>query len=98
MKIDQFEALDLAAAMQGVDPINVTDLSPEEGETSAEDIEEGLMQRFGITLEQLQGIAEVLVPMCSCDTSSLTGEFRRGFVFDRSYVVKQSLPVPSATL
>lgn len=92
MKIDEFEALDLAAAMQGVDPLDVTDASPAEGETSADDIEEGLMEKFGITLEQLQGIAEVLVPMCACDTSSLTGEFRRGFVFDGSYVVKQSFP------
>lgn len=98
MKIDEFEALDLAAAMQGVDPLDVTDAVPAEGETSSEDIEKGLIQRFGITLEQLQGIAEVLVPMCACNTSSLTGEFRRGFVFDRSYVVKQSLPTPSATL
>lgn len=81
VNIDFWESAELAAAILDVDP-------PEDDE-GVEKIEDNFLNRYGTDLETLAKIAEKLVPMCACDKSPLTGVFRRGFVRDGSYVVKE---------
>lgn len=86
--IDRCKAADLAAAMLGK-------LLPEE-EGDAAEIEAGLIQRTGVDLDCLAATAELLLPLCACDVSPLTKLFRRGFVHDGSYIVKQTMVASQA--
>lgn len=78
--IEEFEALELAAAMLGQD-------EPETAEEE-EALEEALLERFGVDIEVLTRVAGALLPLCACCRSPLTERSYRGFAKDGCFIVK----------
>lgn len=87
--IDHWESAELAAAVLGV-------AAPEE-DKDIEKIEDAFISKYGVDLDNFASIAEKLVPLCGWDVSPLTGNFRRGFIRDGSYIVKQIVPDEEVT-
>lgn len=78
--VEEFEALELAAAMLGRD-------EPETAEEE-EALEQALLERFGVDIEVLIKVAGALLPLCACGRSSLTDRGYRGFARDGCFIVK----------
>ena len=72
------DAEDMAAAILGLDEA-----------ADSEAIEMTLADRFDVSLEQFQKIAEALMPFTIPAPAALSGEVFNGFVANGAFIVKQ---------
>lgn len=72
------EAEELAVAVLGMD----------ESVAESDAVEQALADKFGISVEQFQQVAEALMPFTIPAQAALSGEISHGFVKDGAFIVK----------
>lgn len=77
MKLHWHDVEELAAAALGLGDDADSDV-----------IEGGLIDKFDVSFEQFQAVAEALVDFTLPAQAALSGEFFKGFVRDKSFIVK----------
>jgi hypothetical protein len=78
--VEDFEAIELAAAMLG---------KPEpETDDATRALEDECIDRFGVDPYQLAEIASHLLPLCEHGTAALSGASVRGFAKDGAFICK----------
>jgi hypothetical protein len=82
--MEWMEAEELAAAVMGLD----------EETADSYMIEQVLDDKFGVSLEQFQQIAEALMPFTIPAQAAVSGKNFHGFVKDGAFICKQQVTLP----
>lgn len=77
--MDWMEAEELAIAVLGLN---------EDDDPDSHQIEQAMYDRFEITLEQFQKVAEALLPFTVPAKAAISGDAFQGFVKDGAFIVK----------
>lgn len=83
MQVNDDDALDVAAAIFGIDLY-----ADDENSTVVED---RLYETYGIGIEELCKLLEALIPMITVAKSPLTDTLYRGFAHDNFFLVKEEI-------
>lgn len=82
-----YEAEELAARIAGIDPDKDNDY--------ASKAEQWLADKWEVSMEQFQQIAEALIPFTIPARTAITNSLAQGFVYDGAFICKQ--PVKAAS-
>lgn len=78
---DVYDAADLWAAMR--------DKPAPENDDAIQELEDDIINYFGIDLFALAEIAGMLLPFCTVAELAISGEKARGFAKDGAFIIKQ---------
>lgn len=86
--MDWMETEELAIVVLGLN---------EDDDPDSDTIEQAMFDKFAISLEQFQAVAEALMPLTIPAKAAISGEAFIGFVKDGAFIVKAPV-VPNASL
>jgi len=85
--MDWMDAEELAVAVLGLD----------EEAADSDAIEQAVADKFEISMEQFQAVAEALVPFTIPTRAAISGEMFHGFVKDGAFICKQAVKHAAST-
>lgn len=84
--MDWMEAEELAVAVLGY---------CEDDELDSDTVEQKMFEKFEISMEQFQAVAEALMPLTIPANAAISGEAFNGFVKDGAFIVKAPVLTPN---